>query len=214
MKDTRQQILAHLQRNPGQSAGDLADQFDLSIGAVRHHLTILEKDALIDSETMRQPIGRPCIVYELTEKGEESFPKQYDRLSSVMLDTVKDEGGSRGLRSFLRRVGERIIKQSNVDLAPEASIEQRARVLAEVMDREGFSLEWKREDNQLRVIQHACPYQSVVGSHPDVCQLDEHLIQTVIGKQARRVEHRSRGDCACVFSIDLGDEQDPAAPDS
>lgn len=209
MKDTRQQILSHLQRNPGLSAGDLAEHFELSLGAVRHHLAILEKDALIVSESMRQPIGRPCIVYELSEKGEESFPKQYDRLSNVMLDMIKDEQGSVSLHSFLHRVGDRIIKQTGIEIMPDASIEQRAQTLAEIMDREGFSLEWKRQDNELQIIQHSCPYQSVVGSHPEVCQLDEHLIQTVIGNHARRLKHRSKGDCACVFSIDLDDRQDP-----
>jgi predicted ArsR family transcriptional regulator len=213
MKTTRKKILAYLQRNPGQSAGDLAEQFDLSLGAVRHHLTNLEKDALIEGESLRQPIGRPSIVYELTEKGEESFPKQYDRLSNVMLDTIKEEQGSHSLGKFLRRVADRIIKQSGLDLYADHSVEQRARSLAQIMDREGFSLEWQREDNELRVIQHACPYQSVVGKHPEVCQLDEHLIENVIGKPIRRVEHRSKGDCSCIFSIDLTDnsQQSPSS---
>ncbi len=206
MKDTRKEILTYLQRNPGLSAGDLAEHFNLSLGAVRHHLTILEKDALIVGDSVRQPIGRPCIVYELTEKGEESFPKQYDRLSNVMLDTIKQEQGSHSLRSFLSRVADRIIKQSGLDLQADHSIELRAHSLARIMDREGFSLEWQRKDNELRIIQHACPYQSVVGHHPEVCQLDEHLIQTVMGKKAKRLEHRSKGDCSCVFSIELTDE--------
>jgi DeoR family suf operon transcriptional repressor len=214
MKDTRQQILSHLQRNPGLSAGDLAEHFELSLGAVRHHLAILEKDALIESASMRQPIGRPCFVYELSEKGEESFPKQYDRLSNVMIDTIKDEQGSMSLRGFLRRVGDRIIKQSGIEITPDAGIEKRAQTLAEIMGREGFSVDWKHEDNELRIIQHTCPYQSVVGSHPEVCQLDEHLIQTVIGKQPRRLRHRSKGDCACMFSIYLDGDQDSQNPPS
>lgn len=209
MKDTRQEILTYLQRNPGLSAGDLAGHFDLSLGAVRHHLAILERDALIEGESLRQPIGRPCIVYELTEKGEESFPKQYDRLSKVMLDTLKEQQGSRTVRSFLRKVADRILQNSGIDLQGEGNVEQKARALAEIMDREGFSLEWKRHGSELHVIQHSCPYQSVVDAHPDVCQLDEHLIQTVLGKQTKRLKHRSKGDCACVFSIDLTDEGGP-----
>lgn len=212
MKDTRKEILAYLQRNPGLSAGELAEHFDLSLGAVRHHLTILEKELLIAGESVRQPIGRPCIVYELTEKGEESFPKQYDRLSNVMLDTIKEEKGSHSLRKFLRRVADRIIKQSGLDLEASHTTELRARALAEIMDREGFSLEWQQEDGELRIIQHACPYQSVVGQHPEVCHLDEHLIQTVIGKKARRLQHRSKGDCSCVFSIDLSDNSSESSP--
>jgi predicted ArsR family transcriptional regulator len=205
MKDTREQILAYLQRNPGLSAGDIAEYFDLSLGAVRHHLVILEREALISTESMRQPIGRPCIVYELTEKGEESFPKQYDRLSSFMLDTIKEDQGPRGLRAFLRKVGDRIIAGSGVQLKPETAINERARLLAEIMDREGFSLEWKRNEHELRIIQHSCPYQSVVSEHQEVCQLDEHLIERVTGKPTKRLEHRSKGDCACVFSIQLDD---------
>ncbi|MGD2161888.1 MAG: winged helix-turn-helix transcriptional regulator [Anaerolineales bacterium] len=205
MRETREQILAHLQLNPGLSAGDLAEQFDLSVGAVRHHLVILEKEALISSESKRQPIGRPCIVYELTEKGEESFPKQYDRLSSFMLDTIKEDQGSRGLRNFLRRVGDRIIEQSGISLQNDTGIDERARLLADIMDREGFSVEWKRVDNELHIIQHSCPYQSVVSNHQEVCKLDEHLIERVTGKPIKRLEHRSKGDCACVFSIQLDD---------
>ncbi len=205
MNDTRKQILARLQRHPGLSVGDLAEHFKLSLGAVRHHLTILERDALISSESMRQPVGRPCIVYELTEKGEESFPKQYDRLSNVILDTVKEDQGSRGLRSFLRKVGDRIIEQSGFELQSDTSIEQRAQLLGAIMDREGFSLEWKRDENELKITQHSCPYQAVASSHQEVCQLDEHLIERVIGKPVKRLEHRSKGDCVCAFNIQLSD---------
>ncbi|MDF1500462.1 MAG: winged helix-turn-helix transcriptional regulator [Anaerolineales bacterium] len=214
MKDTRQLILAHIQRNPGLAASDLAEHFDLSLGAVRHHLTILERDALIQGDSMRQPIGRPCTVYELTQKGEESFPKQYDRLSNLILDTLKEEQAGSDLRSFLRRVADRLIGQSGLHLNPDASVEQRAEHLTDIMEDEGFSLEWKRAGNELFIIQHTCPYQSVVGNHPEVCQLDEQVIQTVMGEKIKRVEHRSRGDCNCVFSMNLSAGEDSNAEPS
>lgn len=206
MKGTRQEILAHIQRHPGLSAGDLAQHFDLSIGAVRHHLAILERDALIQSESHRLPVGRPCNVYELTEEGEESFPKQYDRLTNVLLDTYEEEQGVRKLGQFLHRAADRLIEQTSHNLDTRASVEERAGLLAEIMDREGFSLEWRRSGDELLIIQHSCPYQSVVGNHPEVCQLDEHLIQTVMGGRTRRVDHRSKGDCTCTFRLDLTDE--------
>jgi DeoR family suf operon transcriptional repressor len=200
MRDTRQEILAHIQRHPGSSAGGLAEHFDLSLGAVRHHLAILERDALIRGESQRLPVGRPCIVYELTEQGEESFPKQYDRLTNVLLETYKEEQGVISTRGFL---------QTKHKLDPDASVEARAELLAEIMDREGFCLEWHREGSELEIIQHSCPYQSVVGDHPEVCQVDEHIIQTVTGGRSRRVNHRSKGDCTCTFRIDLTDGQPP-----
>jgi predicted ArsR family transcriptional regulator len=206
MANTRQEILSRLQRQPGLAAGDLAEHFELSLGAVRHHLAILERDGLIQSESVRKPIGRPCMVYELTELGEESFPKQYDRLSNALLDTLEEEHGAQGLRAFLRKVADRLIKRAGLDMKPDASIEERAGYLVEIMDREGFSLNWQRDDNELRIIQHSCPYQSVVGKHPEICQLDEQVIQTVMGQTTERVEHRSKGECACVFRIDLASE--------
>src|SRR5512135_1037556 len=90
MKSTRDRILQTLVSQPRSTITDLASAVDINAISVRHHLTSLQAEGLVAAEEERHGVGRPRLVYGLTEKGLERFPTRYLRLTNRLLDQMKD----------------------------------------------------------------------------------------------------------------------------
>ena len=58
--------------------------------AVRKHLNVLERDSLLTISEVRQPMGRPLLVYSLSPKAEELFPKNYEHMAVEFLHDLKE----------------------------------------------------------------------------------------------------------------------------
>jgi len=203
MQATRQLILSHLQRHPGASVGDLAAQLGMSLGTVRHHLTVLEREGLVVHRLIRQDVGRPRMAYSLSERGEESFPKQYDRLSAALLAEIKVHYGEEALNELVRGAARRLVEAHGLSRLPIEALEARAQILATLMDREGFSLEWGIDQTGMEIRQHICPYMAVAGEHPEVCLFDRELIRSALGRAVTQFASRMRGDAYCPYRVDL-----------
>ncbi|NOQ40585.1 MAG: winged helix-turn-helix transcriptional regulator, partial [Anaerolineales bacterium] len=72
--NTRNRVLRTLLLNQRRTVNDLAEAVDINPISVRHHITKLEAEGLIQSEEERHGVGRPRLVYSLTNKGMEQFP--------------------------------------------------------------------------------------------------------------------------------------------
>ena len=68
-------ILAYLQRHGEATVKDLEELLGISTTAVREHLTHLEVKDLLSTRLVRNGPGRPRLVYFLTARAQELFPK-------------------------------------------------------------------------------------------------------------------------------------------
>ena len=89
MKSTRDKILFTLLKKPQSTISDLAEAVNINSISVRHHLSSLQADSLIVAEEVRHGVGRPRLVYSLTEEGLERFPTRYFRLTNRILNRVR-----------------------------------------------------------------------------------------------------------------------------
>ena len=68
---TRRTIITILRTEGPMTAGDLAERIGITEMAIRRHIATLERDNLIYPTTLRQPMGRPAKVYQLTEEADD-----------------------------------------------------------------------------------------------------------------------------------------------
>src|SRR3990172_4149610 len=104
MQATRQQILDYLRRNGRATVKDLDVHLGLTSTGVRQHLTVLEREGLVEAHEERGRVGRPALVYSLTEQGDALYPKKYDQLANTLLEEVRELAGAQALQTLLRRV--------------------------------------------------------------------------------------------------------------
>ena len=89
MKSTREKVLQTLVSNPRSTILEIASEVGINAISVRHHLTSLQAASLVSAEEERHGVGRPRLVYFLTDRGMEKFPTRYYRLTNNLLTEMK-----------------------------------------------------------------------------------------------------------------------------
>lgn len=200
MKSTRERILQTLLGNPRATISDLADAVGINAISVRHHLTSLQAEGLVSAEEERHGVGRPRLVYILTEQGLERFPTRYLRLTNRLLDQLKE--------SLPAPVVNKIFTEIAVDMASSVkrearsmNIEERLDLIQRLLAEEGFSVQWEKQGSQYHINEITCPYYHVGQSHPEVCTVDQTLISAVLEIPAEKINCVLRGDTHCTYVI-------------
>ncbi len=198
MQDTRREILDLILVQETATVKALAEKLKLAIPTVRHHMTILERDGLVLKSKGRGKIGKPHLIYSLSRKGEESFPKMYSRLSSALIEQVKLEEGQEVVLDLMRNIARRKVQKKSADLDRVSRADQIDLMLA-VMEEEGFEPQLELRGDKIEIRHLTCPYQAVALEHPEVCEMDVNIIQYCLGGTIDRSAWRPDGDRICVF---------------
>src|SRR5688500_15353462 len=84
----------------------LAQALSVTRQAVRQQLAAAERDGLVVAvpQSSTGTAGRPAMRYQLSRSGEALFPKRYDQLAVLMIDTVAQIQGPQALREVLAGV--------------------------------------------------------------------------------------------------------------
>jgi DNA-binding MarR family transcriptional regulator len=90
MTSTRDRVLNTLLTRPRCTINDLAESVGINPISVRHHISKLEAEGLVDSDEELHGVGRPRRVYFLTESGLERFPTRYMQLTIRLLEKLKE----------------------------------------------------------------------------------------------------------------------------
>lgn len=200
MKSTREKILRTLLAFPGSTINDLADAVGINGISIRHHLTALEASDLVISAEERHGVGRPRLIYSLTDKGVEKFPTSYLRLTKRLLDFLKDSMSSEELQEIFQDMGEQIALSYKNDLAGK-SIEERIKLLKTVMTKEGFVIEWTKNEDSYTLTSLSCPYYQIGYEHPEICGLDHTMISSFLSAPTVEESCILDGADRCTFRI-------------
>jgi DeoR family transcriptional regulator, suf operon transcriptional repressor len=200
MISTRDRIMQTLLRQPRTTINALAVAVGINPISVRHHLTNLQVEGLVSAQEERHGVGRPRLVYFLTEEGTEHFPTRYLRLTSRLLDQLKS--------TMPEPMVSKLFLQMASDMADDyseqmkgLSMEERLEVAKTLMTEEGFSVEWEKTGNEYRIHEITCPYLQIGQSHPEVCTVDQTLISKMLAVPAEKVSCILSGDAHCTYLV-------------
>lgn len=208
MQSTKEQILTFLKRTGGGTVDEIARGFGLARMTVRQHLAALERDGLVCSREERRRTGRPHLVFSLSERGQERFPKRYDRLADLVLHEVEmlDAEEIAGLgpeekkRLLLRKMADRVYREHEAKVRGKP-LSDRVALVAEILREEGGFAEWRVQDRAFEIVDYNCVYRLVAGSHRDVCDWHVQLLGKLLGKPVECQEFMSRGADLCRFVV-------------
>jgi predicted ArsR family transcriptional regulator len=200
MQSTRQQILDHLHLEHRGTVKELARRLCLTPTGVRQHLSILEREGLVEAEVDRGHVGRPAYVYRLSETGEALYPKRYDMLVNLLMEEIRQVAGADILQRILRRVADRLAQQ-NRDRTESHTLAERVEVAAELMREQGCVAFTEERDGVFYLHECTCPYPAVASRNSAICALEVDLVRRLTGGDARLVSSLLRGDTACVYRV-------------
>lgn len=208
-QSTRDIILHTIKQHNRATVETLAEAANVSPVTVRHHLNSLQADNLLQVDSVRRKVGRPYYVYSLSEKGHELFPKKYVRLSSRLLDEIKERFPESVVVELFQGVVQGVVREHRKDFH-HLDFEERLDYLVELLAQEGFLARWEKTDTGYQFVEYSCPYISVGQTHTEVCTFDRNLILSVLETDVRQHSCMLHGDSCCEFSIDTKDAPRPA----
>jgi predicted ArsR family transcriptional regulator len=200
MQATRQQILDYLRREGRASVKELGKLLGLTSTGIRQHLTVLERDGLVDAQEERGHVGRPALVYRLTDRGDALFPKRYDELANVLVEQVREASGAQGLQNLLRRVAVRFAEPYG-DRVEGRPVNERVSETSEILHERGSLASVVQDADGWLISQHTCPFPNVAKQNSSVCALDVEFVRRLVGADARLTKSLLRGDSTCTFRV-------------
>jgi predicted ArsR family transcriptional regulator len=200
MKSTRDRILQTLLRQPRTTINDIAQAVGINPISVRHHLTNLQVEGLVTAEEERHGVGRPRLVYFLTEDGMERFPTRYLRLTTRLLDQLKETMPEPMVNKLFLQMAEEMA-DDHAEQMKNLNMEGRLRLMKTLLSEEGFSLEYERSGSQYQIHEITCPYLQVGQNHPEVCTVDQTLISKMLAVPAEKVHCILSGDSHCTYVV-------------
>jgi predicted ArsR family transcriptional regulator len=206
-ESTRGRVVTLLRRT-GFTVDELARELDLTNNGVRAHLATLERDGIVrQSGVMRREIGggKPAYLYELTQEGEDLFPKAYEPVLHRLLDVLAEQLESDESEALLRSVGRLMAKGETV---PTHGPRERLEAAVEVLNELGGLAELEERDGGFVIRGYSCPLAGVTQEHPEVCRMVETLITELAGVPV--YEHCDRGErprcCLAVATLDATEQ--------
>jgi DeoR family transcriptional regulator, suf operon transcriptional repressor len=200
MKSTRERILQKLLTQPNATISDLAAAVNINTISVRHHLTNLLADGLIQANEERHGVGRPRLVYSLSETGLEHFPTRYLTLTNRLLDELKLTMPQNQINEIFVRMAQSAAS-GQAEKVKKLSIEQKLDYIKTSLQAEGFIVEWEKVGDEYRINEVACPFYHVGQTHPEVCVMDQTLISTILSIPTEKINCLLNGDAHCTYVI-------------
>ena len=188
---TRQKILDYLKRNRTVSSREIAHALRMTPANARYHLGILAADGRVELINQRQVgRGRPEKVYQLSGT-------LVGNNLSALADALLVEAGD-GLR--MEAVGKRLAEERSVE---GHSLMRRLAFTVERLNEMHYQARWEAGAEGPRIVLGHCPYASVIGKHPELCQMDSALLEEFLGGQVQQVAKLERGAGETTFCLFL-----------
>jgi len=200
MQSTREHILDTLLKQPRSTIQALAEAVHINPISVRHHLNNLQAKGLVAAEEERHGVGRPHLVYSLTETGQEHFPTSYMRLTSRLLDQLKESLPEPVISKLFLQIADDLAG-SYTEQMKGMNLEERLNLLKTLLAEEGFTIEWEKTGGQYQIHEINCPYYRIGQDHPEVCAVDQSLISRMLAIPAEKVSCILSGDAHCTYIL-------------
>src|SRR6476646_9372919 len=113
-----------LLRGVPKTVNDLAADLGITDNAVRAHLLSLGRDGLVKQSGIQPGTRKPHFAYELTEEGEQLFPKAYDAVVNHLIGALKGRIPAKVLEEVMREAG-RSLAQAQVSSQKKDNIKRR-----------------------------------------------------------------------------------------
>ena len=199
-RETRTTLLERVVELGGATVAQLSEELDISDATVRRHLDRLEAEGLLQVEALRRGPGRPSYLYRATDSGvrtvRDHTPELAERLLSEMSRLQVEKS------ALSEALSDQVADAHRAEV-PAGSLEQRVNAVVDALRPEGILDHWQRTDQELKLVNNACPYLGAATTNSCVCDADRMVIEKLLGVEVEQTLRLAEGDDGCVYVIPL-----------
>ena len=207
MHAVRKNILEILKETGGATVAELAERLDMAPVSVRHHLDILQGDAMIRVGRVERngAVGRPQQFYVLTAEAAALFPDNFAALAAGLVRQMKGFLTPDQLQCAFHALAHDIAAESNVNEWGQLPMEERLDRVADFLNRRGYLARWETNgdsaDGGYLLYKYNCPYSGVSGEHRELCVMDQMLIDELLGRHCCRTRSMAENSNCCTYAV-------------
>ncbi|GKU79922.1 metalloregulator ArsR/SmtB family transcription factor [Paenibacillus sp. L3-i20] len=199
---TRERILLLLKTSGRMSANELSIKLELTEMAIRRHMYELEREGSVHIMSIRQSMGRPLHMFELTAAADDLFPKNYHTLTIDLLAELEEDPEYAPLIDRMFEGRKRKLHERYSPRMKGKSLEQRVHELAVIQNAGGYMAQVERQnDNEYMLYEYNCPITGVAGKYGQACNCELALFRSLLEVTVERTECLAKGDSRCSYSI-------------
>lgn len=195
------QIVEYLHRNRSATIKELEQVLGVTPTAVRQHLSGLQAAGYVERSTASNGVGRPFHIYAATEEARKLFACHCDDLALTMLEEMFEMVGPDNVTHLLQRVSGRLANRYG-DAVKSPVLLQRVKEMAGVLGRLGVLTDVLPQDNNTIILKtYNCPYHDLAQEHRQICEMDQEMIQQVLGHDVALDACLMDGHGGCSFVV-------------
>jgi len=201
-KSQKYLILAEIKRSQGLSVSQLCERINLSYMGVKQHCVALEKDGYLDTWRRPKGMGRPEKAYRLTTTAQEFFPSEHTHFTGEILKSIEQVYGPAAPEKILFQIYQNLTGKMKAKVTGH-TLEERARSFTALRDQDGYMSEYYFNPDLQRhqIIEYNSPVLPIADQFKFVTQLENNLIESVLGVHVQREEERVSGLYKCQFTL-------------
>ena len=200
---TSEKILIYLKMNGQHAANALAKAFNMTSEGMRLHLTKLENHGLVESESVAKGVGRPTLLYHITNKGGTRFPDNHAPLAVQLIESVQDILGQEALDLLIDSKRKNDFERYEKVLAQAVTTDEKLLLLTEMRNNEGYMAQLEQDDQGWLFIENNCPICIAAKKCSALCSSEIENIRKLLGEKlnVEREDHSMEGDRRCSYRI-------------
>ena len=201
-KSQKYMILAEIKRSQGLSVSQLCERINLSYMGVKQHCVALEKDGYLDTWRRPKGMGRPEKAYRLTVTAQEFFPTEHTNFTGEILRSLSEVYGPAAPEKILYQIYQNLTVRIQARISGN-TLEERARSFAGLRDQDGYMSEYYFNPDLQRhqIVEYNSPVLPIADQFNILVQLENSLIEKVLGVRVEREEERVSGLYKCQFTL-------------
>lgn len=199
-KSQRLEILNKLKRTQGLPVREIAAMLDMSYMGIKQHCIELHKEGYLETWRRPKPVGRPEMLYRLTDRAQELYTATSNQFTIDLLHAAQKLYGAAAAEKLLFSVFQSKAADYLAKLKGGTLVDK-ARKFARLRDHEGHMAEFSSSGGSLRIVEHHSPMLDLLREFPIVARLEGDLFQRVLETIVRREEQLTAGPYQCIFYI-------------
>jgi len=200
-KSQRLQILNQLKRTQGLPVSELAGKLGMSYMGVKQHCISLHKEGYLDTWRRSKPVGRPEMLYRLTQRAHELFPVASNEMTIVLLESALKLYGPASAEKLLFNVFQHKA-DGYIAKLKGGTLAEKAASFVKLRDHDGNMAELESDGAGLRIVEHHSPMLDLLRAFPIVARLETEMYQRVLKAPVRREEQSASGLYQCIFYLE------------
>jgi predicted ArsR family transcriptional regulator len=200
MSNARQKILNFIIEQQSTTVDELSKVFKVTPANIRHHLSILigQGSVKVIGQKAASFRGRPAQIYSCTQQSNQN---NLDQLADVLLADFLQNSGQDGTNSLLKKIASQMVSKYSIEFNnPTRRLYSSIRVLNHM----SYQAHWEAHVKNPRIMLGHCPYGAILDRHPEICQMDTFVIETLLNTPVRQIEKltlNAKGLPECVFLL-------------